>query len=139
VSQALTYTGQTLTEPELALASGMITTYSGVTEDQPADSISARDRVWLAMASAYQAVWMKGKPGVLTQRESHTVSSSDGVSVTREADAQVMLAPMASRCLRNLSWLGTRSVRHVPDHLARYPFTDERADSLHAWTSRPIA
>jgi hypothetical protein len=140
VADALTYTGQNLTDEELALASSMITVYSGALEAQPEDSITARDRLWLAMATAYQAAWVKGKPSVLAYRESHTQTSADGVNVTRESDSQIMLAPMAARCLRNLSWVGN-TTRHSPpalDPRTRAAFPSETSDAYHDWKSRPI-
>lgn len=134
-ADALTYTGVVLTAEDLGPASGMITVYSGALDTQPADSITARDRLWLGMATAYQAAWMKGKPGVLSQRESHIQASADGVSTTRESDSQVMLAPMASRCLRNLSWIGnvTRRADPIMDARLKGSFISERGDEGHGW------
>lgn len=139
-AQALTYTGKTVTDEELAMAGGIITIYAGVTPDQPEASITARDRVWLAMAEAYQAVWMRGKPDITEVRESHTSTSADGVSVQRESDSQIMLAPLAARTLKNLSWVGGRSVQTYPTaDLPKGSFLQEEADAFHSWTPRPIA
>lgn len=138
--QALTWTGKTLTEEDLAVASGIIDIHAGITEDAPEDSISARDRRWLAQATAYQAAWMAPKPGLLDHRESHTSTSADGVSVQREAPSDIYLAPLAARVLKNLSWIGGRSVRHtVEPARLKGSFLNEAGDELNNWTPRPIA
>lgn len=139
-AQALTWTGKTLTAGDLALASGIIDIYGGVTEDQPDTSITARDARWLAQATAYQAAWMDGKPGLLDQRESHTSTTADGVSVQRSSDSDVMLAPLAARCLRNLSWVGNRSTQTLPGlDRPKGSFTNEAGDEHNSWTPRPIS
>jgi hypothetical protein len=135
--QALLWTGQAVTEEELAPASAIVTVYAGREEEEPADAISTRDRRWLGMATAFQAVWMRAKPGVLEHRESHTSSSADGVSVSRESDSQVMLAPMASRCLRNLSWVGNRTTAQGPAGHVKGSILSERADAFHTW--KPVS
>ena len=139
VEQALGFTGKTLTAAQLLAASSVITLYAGKTTDQPEDSITARDRYWLAMATSYQAVWQAARAGYLDQRESHVSQSADGVSVQREAPSDHMLAPLAARALRNLSWVGTRSHRvGVVGRLPKGSFLAEEADAYHAWTPRPI-
>lgn len=140
VDQGLGFTGKTMTVEHLTLASNVITLYAGVIPGQPDDSITTRDRYWLAMATAYQAAWMPAKPGYLEHRESHTSQSADGVSVQRESDSQNMLAPLAARTLKNLSWIGTRTTLVGP--VLQYPkgsFLHEEGDPLHSWTPRPIA
>lgn len=132
---AKVYTGEDLTEEELARASSIIDIYSGMTVDQPEESISPRDRRWLGMATAYQAAWMKGKPGLLTHRESHRASSSDGVHTTREADSQIMLAPLAARTLKNLSWIAGRTVQHGAYPRAKGSIVDS---DHHAWTGLAV-
>lgn len=129
--KALVYTGKALTTEQLDAASSIITIYAGVTEDQPEESISARDRTWLAMATAYQAAWTK--PGLLEYRESHTSTSADGVQVSRESDSQIMLAPLASRALRNLSWIGNATTSQLPLLPPKGSILSERADPYHTW------
>lgn len=138
-AQALSWTGEELDQVDLDRAAGVVELYAGVVQEQPEASISAVDRRWLAQAEAYQAVWMRGKPGYLTQRESHTSTSADGVSVQRAADSQNMLAPLAARTLKNLSWLGTRTVSHGGPPRAKGSFLSEEADAANSWTPLPIA
>lgn len=140
VGQGLAFTGKTMTAEHLTLASSVITLYAGVTPDMPDDSITVRDRYWLAMATAFQAAWMPSKPGYLEQRESHTSQGADGVSIQRSSDSDVMLAPLAARTLKNLTWIGTRTTYVGPVTGApKGSFLAEEADAYHAWTPRPIA
>lgn len=138
-ADALKYTGETIAPEDLEKASAVITIYAGVTEDQPTASIGARDRLWLAMATAYQAAWMPSKPGLLTQRESHADTSTDGTRVARESDSQIMLAPLAARTLKNLSWMGTRSTL-IPSAVPapRSDFLNEAYDGAAGWKLRSI-
>lgn len=94
----------------LNLASSMIDTFTGADEDAPADAITVKDRKHLARATAWQAVWLAGKPGVITERENATSVTSDTQNITRADRADAMLAPLARREILNLSWVGTRSV-----------------------------
>jgi len=134
--QVTAMTGQAVEPVTLALASAMIDTYAGVTEDLPEDAITARDRGHLRKATIWQAAWIPGKPGILTHRESHTSTSADSVTVTRTSDADIMLAPLAARELRNLSWLATRTEfqpparKRLPPHLN---FLNEESDGTHGW------
>lgn len=139
VGQGLAFTGKTMTTEHLTLASSVITLYAGVTPDMPDDSITTRDRYWLAMATSFQAAWMPNRPGYLEHRETHTSQSADGVSIQREAPSDAMLAPLAARTLKNLSWIGTRSTYVGPAQPGpKGSFMSEAADQYHAWTPRPI-
>lgn len=139
VEKTLEWTGEDVTAEELERASAVVELYSGRVQEEPTEAITPVDRRWLAQATAYQAVWMRGKPGLMTQRESHTSSSADGVAVTREADSQLMLAPLASRCLRNLSWVGTRTTAQLPVVAPKGSILSERADPYHTWKAVDIS
>lgn len=133
VAQALVHTGKTMELEALEAASAIITLYAGATEDQPEDSITPRDRNWLAMATAFQAAWMAGKPGLIEHRESHRSTTADTVRVDRESDSQIMLAPLASRALRNLSWVGNVTTLMDARHPLKGQILNERADQYHMW------
>lgn len=135
--QVLALTGETVSAANVALASAMIDTYTGASEDMPADAVTARDRRTLGKATAWQAVWVRDRPGILSNRESATGSSADGVSLQREARSDVMLAPMASREVRNLSWVGTRTQVLLPDstRLGKVNFLNEESDDHGTWRS----
>lgn len=133
-AQVLNLTGEVVTEQDVTVASAMIDTKAGTDESMPEDSISVRDRRTLARATAWQAAWMASKPGLLTQRESTRQTSSAGVSDRRDADAQILYAPMALLELRNLSWFGTRTVDRGPGLPTRVNFLNESSDVHGAWT-----
>lgn len=126
-------TGKTVDAAAVALASSIISTFSGADVEQPADSITAVDRRHLKRATAWQAVW--NKPGLIEQRENASSVTSDTQAVQRESREDVMLAPLARRELTSLSWVGTRTAvvrgareRNVPDAMR---FLNEDSDP--AW------
>lgn len=134
--QVTAMTGVTVDTATLATASAMIDTYAGVSEEMPEEAITPRDRMFLRKATIWQATWVSGKPGILTQRESARSTSADSVTITRNGPSDIMLAPLAARELRNLSWYGTRSkfvpsVKRPPAHL---DFLNERSDPYHPWS-----
>lgn len=117
VTQAQAITGELPSETNLAVASSIIEMVAGVfadaveatdTEDAVAQYIADRDLRWLRMACAWQSVWVREHPDLLT-RDLTTTESADGQSVTWGPDA-ALLGPLAKRALRNLSWRGTRSI-----------------------------
>lgn len=140
IEQVTAMTGVTVDAVTLTQASAMIDTYAGVTEEMPEDSITARDRGHLRKATIWQSAWLSGKPGILTQRETARSTSADSVTITRRADVDVMLAPLAARELRNLSWYSTRSVIVPSIGQRRLPpginFLNEESDNYHPW--RPV-
>jgi hypothetical protein len=102
-------TGVTVSAETLALASAMIDTFTGVDESYPDDAISGVDRRHLKKATAWQAVWVAGKPGLITERELATSITSDTQNVQRESTLDAMCAPLAKREITSLSWVGTRT------------------------------
>jgi hypothetical protein len=102
-------TGVTVTEPQLAQAQADIEIF---TNRIYADSarIRARDLHWLGQAVARQAAWLAGQFGLETRLDA-TQIQQDQVSTTLTGDGLV-LAPMAARALRRVSWMRSRTV-HV--------------------------
>lgn len=130
IEQVEAITGVTVTGGTLAVASAMIDTFTGADEDLPEDSISAIDRKRLRKATAWQAAWIPGKPGLLTERELVTSVSSDGQSIQRESQLDAMCAPMAKREIANLSWVGTStvSIPRLSELRESRNFLNERSD-----------
>lgn len=131
--QLMTQTGESATGPELALASSIITTYTGAAEDLPEGALSARDRRILGRATGWQVIWMKNQPGHLTHRGVDYSPSGDGNSSDRRSQADQDLAPLAQRELKNLSWNGThvidlRGRRTVPKGALMTDFLNESSD-----------
>lgn len=134
-SEVQEITGTTPDDATLAIASSIISTVAGVDEDLPTSAITPIDRNRLKRATAWEAIWLPTKPGLLTERESARSVTSDGQSVQREDDASALLAPLARIELLRLSWIGTRSVK-VPraDTLpARVDFLNEASDQYGRW------
>jgi hypothetical protein len=119
VTQAQAITGELPSDTDLAVASSIIEMVAGVfadaveetapeAGDAVAQYIADRDLRWLRMACAWQSVWVKAHPDLM-ERDLTSTESADGQSAAWLADGQI-LAPLAKRALRNLSWRGTRSI-----------------------------
>lgn len=136
-ADVLAVTGITRTEAAVAVASSMVSTYTGAYADMPEDSIGARDRLILTRATSWQAAWLTPSKlaSLLTEREGSESVSADGVRVQRRTAAEDVLAPMCIREIKNLSWVGTMS-HIVPPVSARrrawdeINFLNERSDGL---------
>lgn len=135
VGEVLAVTGITRSAEVVALASSMIETYSGAMVDMPDVAISVKDRRHLMRATSWQAAWLTPAriANLITERESAKSVSADTVRIEREAPVEVMLAPMAIRELKSLSWVGTRSIRPMPRSLRarawdRMNFLNEQSD-----------
>ena len=129
-------TGVTVSDETVALASAMIDTFTGADEELPEDAISLLDRRRLAKATAWQAIWIAGKPGLITERETADSVSSDTQSINRPDNASAVLAPLARREIMNLSWVGTRTVIVPPvsANQKRANFLSEVSDGIGGWT-----
>ena len=139
VADVLAMTGETVSVADVALASAMIDTKAGTSDDLPDEALGARDRATLKKATCWQAPWIKANPGLLTDREASTQTSSAGTSDRRESVTAVMYAPMAMLELRNLSWAGTRT-EYVPPNRPLPPvanFLNEQSDDYGTWKPIP--
>jgi hypothetical protein len=72
------------------------------------ERIRTRDLYWLGRAVARQAAWLAGQFGLVTRLDA-TQTQQDQVSSTLTGDGLV-LAPMAARTLRKVSWMRSRTV-----------------------------
>lgn len=137
VEQVQSVTGESVSATDLAVASAMIDTKAGASEDMPADSITARDRKTLQRATCWQAAWVKAHPGLLTEYSASTQTSASGVTDRRESISAILYAPMVLLELRNLSWFGTRS-EYKPPRPPIHPvadFLNEASDVYGTWKS----
>jgi hypothetical protein len=116
-------TGSTLTPLQIQNAQQVLNMFSNYTPESSGFNMQPFDLMWLRYGLAYQAVWMPNQPGLLG-RNAVTNLSQDGLSVTIPADEGVervmMLAPLALRSLKQLSWQKSRSLR------VRTPFIDDQ-------------
>ena len=100
-------TGVTVTAQQLGQAQTAIEVFSNrIYPDK--DRMRTRDLYWLGRAVAYQAAWLAGQFGLETRLDA-TQIQQDQVSTTLQGDGLV-LAPMAGRALRKVSWMRSRTV-----------------------------
>jgi hypothetical protein len=125
-------TGVSVTDQQLAQAQAAIEVFSNrIYADT--DRMRTRDLHWLGQAVAYQAAWIAGQFGLETRLDA-TQIQQDQVSSTLTGDGLV-LAPMAARALRKVSWMRSRTV-HIRSAvegagpLVGNPLSDGSDDSL---------
>ncbi|MFI8351322.1 hypothetical protein [Streptomyces sp. NPDC085596] len=100
-------TGVSVTDQQLAQAQKAVEVFSNrIFPD--GERMRARDLYWLGQAVAYQAAWLAGQFGLETRLDA-TQIQQDQVSTTLSGDGLV-LAPMAARALRRVSWMRSRTV-----------------------------
>lgn len=99
-------TGVTVNLAQLRLAQNQVELRVGRTSD--ATGIGSRDLRWLKRAVAYQAVWAKDQPDLLTRSETIGAVIQDGIHMSQTPEQQQM-APLALVALRRLSWRGNRT------------------------------
>lgn len=105
-TQALTksLTGVEVTDDDLFKAQAIIELFSGVTIDvSDQDLLSGRNLRLITWATCYQAAFVKNRPDLFTAADTGNWSQ-DGVSASPSNENAALLAPLATRCLRRLSW-----------------------------------
>lgn len=127
-------TGVSVTEQQLAQAQDDIEIASGrIYPDTP--RLRQRDLYWLGKAVARQAAWIAGQFGLETRLDA-TQIQQDGVSTTLQGDGLV-LAPMAARALKRVSWMRSRTV-HVRAPIEGFGLVgnilSEGNDELEPWS-----
>lgn len=100
-------TGATVTGAQLAQAQSDIEIFTNRIYADTA-RIRTRDLHWLGQAVARQAAWIAGQFGLETRLDA-TQIQQDQVSTTLQGDGLV-LAPMAARALKRVSWMRSRTV-----------------------------
>lgn len=125
-------TGITVTETQRNIAVRTLETMIGLIEDVDRPDINDRDLYFLKLATAYQAAFVSRSPDFF-ERADVTSASQDGESANfRNVDAHV-LAPMARKSIRRLSWRAlTRPGDRSPREAANNVLSEEYDDSL-AW------
>lgn len=122
-ADVVTLTGHPADDEKIAIAQTHIELFVGRTEDTATAELSARDLAWLKRAVAYQAVWLAGQADINTRLDVSQLSQ-DGMQAAFKGDGLV-LAPLARRAIRQLSWKGgTRSISaepFCPPVAPRYP------------------
>jgi hypothetical protein len=105
--QVIDSTGVSVTDAQLAQAQSDIEIFTNRIFADTA-RIRTRDLHWLGQAVARQAAWIAGQFGLETRLDA-TQIQQDQVSTTLQGDGLV-LAPMAARALKRVSWTRSRTV-----------------------------
>lgn len=140
VADVALVTGKTVTDVDRNIAAYAVELITGLIESVPRVDVSRRDAYWLRQAVAFQAAWLADTPDYL-ERNDVEAAAQGGQSVTLKPDALV-LAPLARRAIKRLSWRGSRTIRPVPvDARGRIRLTAdyvplEAHDDLQTW--RPL-
>ena len=111
----LTFTGVTVTDAQLAIASGTVDMHVKRTYDD-VSRVGTRDQYWLKLALCYQAAWLSGQYDMFVRMDITSLGQSR--SITQFGPNAMTLGPLAKKALKNVSWLKSRSL-HVQS-----PFTD---------------
>lgn len=97
-------TKKTVTQEDRTSAVRSLETMTGLIESVPREDMTDRDRHWLKLATAYQAAFMLDNPDIFS-RNDVTSAGQDGESAAfRNVDAHI-LAPLARKSIRRLSWM----------------------------------
>lgn len=103
VASILDVTGITVTERERKTATAIIVDLTGLIEGVDRPDMSDRDKLFLGHAVAWQSVWIRDNPDLFS-RADVVAASQDGQSASfRNVDAHI-LAPLARKSIRRLSW-----------------------------------
>lgn len=125
-------TGKTVTEKERGIAVRSLEPLIGVIEAVERPDISDRDRYWLKLATCYQAAFVLDNPDLFS-RNDVTSASQDGESANfRNVDAH-LLAPLARKCIRRLSWRGLTRPRDRAAQRGPVNILSEEYDDSLAW------
>lgn len=94
-----------VSESNLVVAQEIVSIFAGVDADVDLDDgvISSRNVRTLQRAVVFEAIWLEAHPDVLETMDVSGVSQ-DGLSAQYATESAHLLAPLAARCLRRLSW-----------------------------------
>lgn len=137
VAQIKTVTGLDVTEADRAVAVSTLETLTGLIEAIDRPDISDRDRHWLKLMCAYQAAFIADNPDLFS-RVDVTSASQDGESASfRNVDSH-LLAPLARKAMRRLSWRALRALvpgGGVPTASTGRDVNSEAFDDALPWSS----
>ncbi len=114
ISETLSYTRINVELEDLDAAQVMIEIFADVVYGQT-DNLSAKNLRLLKMAVAYQAAWMTQHPDLFTHTDIQSINQ-DGIFYVHQHENSYLLAPMARRCIKRLSWMRTRNIKIRPSN-----------------------
>jgi hypothetical protein len=94
-----------VSDTSVVVAQEIISIFSGVDADVDLTDgvISSRNVRALQRAVVFQAIWLEAHPDALETMDVSGVSQ-DGLSAQYATESAHLLAPLAARCIRRLSW-----------------------------------
>jgi hypothetical protein len=136
IADVTTVTGKTATQAQRDQAARILEATHGLIEMIDRPDITDRDRYFLKLACAYQAAFMIDNPDIFT-RNDVTSANQDGDSAAfRNVDSH-LVAPLARKAMRRLSWRGIRALTPGGGTPPRTPLVDvnsEAYDNLLPWS-----
>jgi hypothetical protein len=131
IEDVKTLTGRDLTDVDRTLAVTAIELHTGLIEAVERTGMTGRDRYWLKLAVAYQAVWLLAQPDYL-ERNAVASVAQDGQSASAGNPDWLTLAPLARKALKKLSWRNLRvvTIGHAERRTRLNVLSEEYDDSL---------
>lgn len=138
--------GVTVTTAQLAQAQGTVEIHANRISGTAFDAtVSVRDLAWLKRSVCWQAAWLTEQVDFAT-RSSYDQLSQDSTQHTTRAPSDIVLAPLAARALKNVTWKGSRTVNVRPTYRRRgealpgssstlLDYTLDSSDDMHGWDS----
>lgn len=128
VASVRRYTGEDVTDDDIARAQAYISVKVGVFEEQ-GRYITARDLALLDMAVSYMTVYINGIPDFFT-REPVSSFTDDGLSANYDGSWDMPMS--VRRALHGVSWLRNRTtvLRPASQQLTPYGSTPAGGDQL---------
>lgn len=109
IADIATVTGNTVEAADRNRAANVVELLTGAIEQVERSDMSDRDRYWLKLAVAYEAVWIAATPD-FDERMAVASLSQDGQSFSTANPDATILAPLARKALKRLSWRGPRGL-----------------------------
>lgn len=130
VADILAVTGKAADAATRNMAANAVELLTGLVESVERTDLASRDAYWLKLAVAYQAAWLLSQPDYL-ERSAIASASQDGQSATMGNADWLVLAPLARKALKRLSWRGIRTANTYPSPRAIVNVnSDEYEDGL---------
>lgn len=125
-------TAVTVDAATLAQAQAAVEIYVNRTPDAD-EAATTRDLYWLKQAVCWQAAWLTEQP-MYHARSTFEFQIQDGTHLRLNGAHELQLAPLATRAIRNLSWIGRRVFTLTRGGTAApIPFNTEPSDYTHGW------
>lgn len=130
-ADVLAKTSRAVAQDKVDQAEGHIEAVTGVIAADSAGLVNKRDLYWLKAATCYQAPWVADNPDLYTRLDVSSIQQ-DGAGAVFKPDALV-ISPLARRCLKKLSWRGTRTLTTSSQSTRVRDMSVEEQDNSEPW------